>query len=199
MFIDSYVQDNFASYKGLVRLLLTEAVALLGVGREFRQVEFCRVQRLVFVCLGNICRSPYGEFIARRREIPSAGFGLSTSTGAGAFTLGVDTARERGVDMRSHRTTDFSDFEILDSDLLLVMELRHARRLKGVIGDSAAQIALLGNWAQPRRLHIHDPHIHGKAYFENCYAVIENATENLIKEYLSHRKLAGTFSGNVNV
>jgi protein-tyrosine phosphatase len=112
---------------------------------------------------------------------------LSTTTGVPAFDLGVETALERGVDMRSHLTTDLTDFNVLDTDLLLVMELRHAHLLKDRLGESRAQIALLGNWARPRRLHIHDPHIHGKAYFEHCYAVIENATENLIKQYLAHR------------
>uniref|UniRef100_UPI001C200758 arsenate reductase/protein-tyrosine-phosphatase family protein n=1 Tax=Marinobacterium profundum TaxID=1714300 RepID=UPI001C200758 len=84
-------------------------------------------------------------------------------------------------------TTDFTDFKLLDTDLLLVMELRHAHWLQGMLGNSDAQIALLGNWARPRRLHIHDPHIYGKAYFEHCYAIIENATENLIKQYLANR------------
>jgi protein-tyrosine phosphatase len=183
----TYIHDNFASFRGLVRLLLTEAGARVGLDDEFRQVDFARVERLVFVCLGNICRSPFGEYIARRHGIPSAGFGLATTTGVPAFELGVETALERGVDMRSHLTTDFSDFEVLDTDLLLVMELRHAHRLKAMLGESRAQIALLGNWARPRRLHIHDPHIHGKAYFEHCYAIIENATENLIKQYLAQR------------
>lgn len=183
-----YIHDNFASFKGLVRLLLTEMGARVGLDEEYRQVDFARVERLVFVCLGNICRSPFGEYVAHRHGIRTAGFGLSTTTGVPAFDLGVETALERGVDMRSHLTTDFTDFNVLDTDLLLVMELRHAHLLQDMLEDTSnAQIALLGNWARPRRLHIHDPHIHGKAYFEHCYAIIENATENLIKQYLAHR------------
>jgi protein-tyrosine phosphatase len=161
--------------------------ARIGLDGEYRQVDFVRTERLVFVCLGNICRSPFGEYVARRHGIPSAGFGLSTTTGVPAFDLGVETALERGVDMRSHLTTDFTDFRVLNTDLLLVMELDHAHQLKDMLGESSAQIALLGNWARPRRLHIHDPHIHGKGYFERCYAIIENATENLIKQYRAHR------------
>nr|WP_067297790.1 hypothetical protein [Marinobacterium profundum] len=186
----NYIHDNFASLKGLVRLLLTEMGARVGLDEEYRQVDFARVERLVFVCLGNICRSPFGEYVARSHGIPSAGFGLSTTSGVPAFDLGVETALERGVDMRSHLTTDSADFSIRDTDLLLVMELRHARRLQGMLCKSNAQIALLGHWARPRRLHIHDPHIHGKAYFNCCYAIIENATENLIEEYLAHRPVA---------
>lgn len=185
-----FIHDNFASYKGLVRFLLTEAGAYLGLDSEYRQVDFSRVERLVFICLGNICRSPYGEYIAQRHHIATSGFGLSTSTGASAFPLGVETALERQIDMRSHRATDVSDFELKDSDLLLVMELRHAKRVQRLLGGSNAQIALLGNWAQPRRLHIHDPHVHGKAYFETCYDVVENATENLVAELLQSQSYA---------
>ncbi len=184
----SLIHDNFASVKGLVRLVLAESRAYLGQDHEFRHVDFYRVERLVFVCLGNICRSPYGEYIAQRYGVATAGFGLATTTGGPAFELGVETALELGVDMRAYRSTDISDFEIQDTDLLLVMELRHAERLKQHIGGSSqAQIALLGNWAEPRRLHIHDPHVHGKAYFKTCYAVIENATEKLINQYLTSR------------
>ena len=61
--------------------------------------------------------------------------------------------------MSDHRTTDLNDFEIRAGDLLLVMELRQARRLQSVIKDQpGAQIALLGNWCAPKRPHIHDPH-----------------------------------------
>uniref|UniRef100_UPI001C1FAE5B hypothetical protein n=1 Tax=Marinobacterium profundum TaxID=1714300 RepID=UPI001C1FAE5B len=72
-----YIHDNFASFNGLVRLLLTEMGARLGQDDEYRQVDFARVERLVFVCLGNFCRSPFGECVAKGHGIRSAGFGLS--------------------------------------------------------------------------------------------------------------------------
>ena len=149
-------------------------------------MDFGSVDRLVFVCLGNICRSPFGEFIAKQYGVPTAGFGLSTTTGNQAFELARETSKKFAIDMESHRTTDFSDFTVRDTDLLIAMEIRHARRLKTMIGDSKAQIVLLGAWAKPKRLHIHDPHQHDAVYFENCFRIIKTATENLVQEYQKH-------------
>ncbi len=177
------IRDQYASERGLVRLILAHSESCLGRIKQFENIDFTRVNRLVFVCLGNICRSPFGEFIAKNQGIETAGFGLATTTGFPAFELGQITAKAFNIDMSSHLTTNFPDFDLLDSDLILVMEVRHARRLETLIGHSKAQIALLGHWAEPRRLHIHDPHTHDEIYFKNCYKIIESATNNLVKEY----------------
>ncbi|GAB3100034.1 phosphotyrosine protein phosphatase [Aestuariicella hydrocarbonica] len=176
-----YINDRYATERGLVRLGLAHIESWLGRTREFEQVDLSRVERLVFVCLGNICRSPFGEKLANQLGANTAGFGLSTTSGLPAFELAIDVAKRFGVDLSAHQTTNIDDFSIHDSDLLLVMEVRHARRLKSLIGDSQAQIALLGRWATPPRLHIHDPHEHDETYFYNCYATIEQATSELIK------------------
>jgi len=185
--------NNFASERGFIRYLLAECEASLARLSEFQEVDFDKVERLVFVCLGNICRSPFGEFIAMEHKIDTAGFGIATSTGQPAFDLAMTTAKKFNIDLSTHRTTAINDFTPLDTDLMLVMEVRHARRLKNILTDSNAQIALLGNWAKPRRLHIHDPHTHDAVYFENCYKVIKSATENLVSDYL-HKKNRQSFS-----
>lgn len=177
------MRDNYATERGWVRYLLGQTESILGRTQKYEQVDLSKVERLVFVCLGNICRSPFAEFVAKQQGVTTAGFGLSTTTGVEAFSLGVETAKKFNIDMQTHRTTDFKDFELRDSDLLLVMEIRHARKLENMLGESKAQIALLGHWATPRRLHIHDPHTHDSVYFENCYQVLKKATESLVNDY----------------
>ncbi len=179
-----FIKDHYASERGLIRLILAHVESWLGRTREFENVDLARVNRLVFVCLGNICRSPFAEVVAKQKGLNTAGFGLATTTGLPAFELGITTANKFGISMDAHRTTALSDFEIKDDDLMLVMEVRHARRLAGLLPQgSKAQIALLGQWAKPRRLHIHDPHVHDEMYFANCYHVILNATTRLVDEY----------------
>ncbi|MAZ90116.1 MAG: phosphotyrosine protein phosphatase [Cellvibrionaceae bacterium] len=179
----NYISDHYATSKGLIRSGLSHLESLLGRTREFERVDLDRVERLVFVCLGNICRSPFGEFIAKNESVPAAGFGLSTSSNRPAFKTAIKTADKFDIDLSPHLTTDIQDFEIRESDLLLVMEVRHARRLKSLLKNSRAQIALLGRWASPRRLHIHDPFEHDECYFYHCYSVINQSTKNLISEW----------------
>lgn len=181
----NYINNHFASFKGLIRLLLAYAESITGTIKDFQKVDYSKVDRLVFICLGNICRSPFAEVIAKQNNLPCSGFGLSTSTGAEAFGLAKSTALKFNIDLTHHRTTDITDFEFKEKDLLITMEIRHARRLKKLLGGSDAQIVLLGNWAKPSRPHIHDPHAHDEVYFENCFRIIKQATENLVKDYLA--------------
>jgi protein-tyrosine phosphatase len=176
--------DKYATERGLIRSVLAGIEGNFGRLREFQNIDFTRVDRLVFICLGNICRSPFGEFLAKQENVNTAGFGFATTTDVEAFSLAIETASEFNIDLSSHRATNIDDFVIRDNDLLLVMEVRHARRLKNILPkESRAQIGLLGHWAQPRRLHIHDPHTHNEVYFKQCYQVIKSATTNLVKVY----------------
>jgi len=55
------VRPRFGTYRGLVRLLLAQVENRTGGYRRFKQIRWESVKRVVFVCHGNICRSPYAE------------------------------------------------------------------------------------------------------------------------------------------
>lgn len=175
------IRRRYGTERGLVRLWLAQLEALCGRLRPFTDIDFSRVRRFVFVCQGNICRSPFAEYAARRAGLPCASFGLSTTTGVTAFAGALAAARACGIDMDAHRATDLADFELRDGDLLLVMEVRQARRLAALTAGRAVQVGLLGAWARPRRVHIHDPFTLSEAYFAHCFAVIESAVAGLAR------------------
>lgn len=179
------INSRFGTYRGLIRLLLAQMEAATGRLTAYRDPDLRRVDRIVFVCLGNVCRSPYAELVARQHGLPAASFGLSTATGVPAHPDGVVAARCLGSDLAAHTARDISDFDIRDSDLLLVMEVRQARNLARYLegSGSAAQIALLGFWAKPKRPHIHDPMSLSADYFLNCYRLINSAVTNLAACY----------------
>lgn len=172
------VAGNFGTHRGLVRLLLGEAEYLSGRVGPFIRPDLAATRRLVFVCLGNINRSAFAQGVAASHGLHSASIGLATSTGAPAFDMAVTTARRFGIDLTGHRATDFADYEYRAGDLLLAMEIRHVHRLIG-LGVPPAAIALLGHWATPHRIHIHDPHTLSEAYFRTCFSVIQSAVREL--------------------
>ena len=189
------IQCRYGSERGWVRLALAGLEHRTGrLGPYTTDVDLARVHRFVFVCLGNICRSPYAELLARRAGLPCASLGLSTTTGAPAFEDAVATAAARGADLSAHRATDMADFDLKDGDLLLVMEVRQARRLAALVGEHDVQIALLGAYATPQRLHIHDPHQLSMDYFATCFEVIESAVAGLAAAYFRARPAAGAAS-----
>lgn len=182
------IDSRFGTYRGLIRLWLAQAEHFLGQLNTYRDVDLARVDRMVFVCLGNVCRSPYAELLAHEHGLLCSSFGLSTATGVPAYAEGITTAQGLGRDLTLHTSTDMADFEIRDTDLLLVMEVRQARALEKRMGNRQAQIALLGFWADPKRPHIHDPMTLSSDYFRNCYLTIESAVSNLAVDYRQHRK-----------
>ncbi len=175
------IRARFGTARGLVRLLLAEAEHRAGRLAEFHAIDWKRVDRLVFVCAGNICRSPYGERRARMSGLPAASLGLSTHCGQPANQWAAMTARKRGVDLSGHASCDTASFEFRDGDLLLGMEVRHVREMRRRFGGLPCQIGLLGLWSTPRRAHIHDPFSLDAAYFDTCFAVIDSAVEGLAR------------------
>ncbi len=174
------IARNHGTWRGAVRTLLGQAEYLLGRLREPTRIAFAP-ERLVFVCLGNINRSAFAEQVARGLGARTSSIGLATTTGAPAFELALRTAPRFGLDLGAHRATNISDYQLLPGDLLLVMEVRHVHRLIAR-GVPARQIALLGHWASPHRIHLHDPHTLSAAYFNTCFGLIQSGVQGLVAE-----------------
>ena len=175
------IDVNFGTFRGLIRLLLGELEYLSGRLAPFTALRPEDVQRLVFVCLGNINRSAFAAEVARVNGARVISIGLSTTTGAPAFEKAIATAPFFGFDLGAHRATDFADYIYQPGDLLLAMEVRHARDLMRR-GIPARAIALLGHWGAPRRIHIHDPHVLSDRYFQTCFLILYAATQRLVAE-----------------
>lgn len=173
------MRSNHGTLRGWVRTLLAQGEYLLGRVDVHLQPDARTVSRLVFVCLGNINRSAFAEQVARSLGVHSCSIGLSTTTGAPAFTKAIATAPEFGLDLGGHRATDLRDYRFEPGDLLVVMELRHARQLLAR-GIPARSIVLLGHWAAPHRLHLHDPHTLSDAYFRTCFTLIHAGVRGLV-------------------
>ncbi|THF61619.1 arsenate-mycothiol transferase ArsC [Pseudothauera rhizosphaerae] len=175
------IETNHGTHRGWVRYLLGQMEGVFGPRERFRHIEPAAVERLVFVCLGNINRSAFAHAVAAAGKARCASIGLATTTGARATEIARGIAPEFGISLDGHRATDIGDYELQPGDLLLVMELRHAHRL-AARGIPPRQIALLGHWARPIRYHIHDPHTLSVEYYRSCFAVIQPAVRRLVAE-----------------
>lgn len=143
--------------------------------------------RILFVCLGNICRSPLAEGVLRR-QMQGAGLDLvvdSAATGGwhegqGPDARAVVAAREHGFDIsairaRRIRSEDFNDF-----DLILTMDSENlADVLRRAPADCAARIEMLTSFvADLPNKDIPDPYYTGR--FDPVIAVIGKSIEGLL-------------------
>lgn len=155
-----------------------------------------RQLRILFVCMGNICRSPAGECVFRhyvhqqgqasRIEIDSAGT-IGYHTGEPPDRRMVDAARARGYRMtgnaRQVRREDLDEF-----DLVIAMDRQNLRDLKALARtpDQLARLHLLTDF-QPKAPgpDVPDPYYGGPEGFETVLDMIEEACPALLSRLQS--------------
>ena len=150
---------------------------------------------VALVCLGNICRSPMAEVVARsmladagltdRVEVDSAGTG-GWHVGEGADRRTVRALADHGYDGSGHRAREFEPDWFAERDLILVADRGHARELRAWAPDEPARdkIRLLRSF-DPDAVaagteEVDDPWYGGAADFERCLAEVEQACSGLV-------------------
>lgn len=106
--------------------------------------------KVLFVCSGNICRSPMAAAYLEHR---AAEMGLSHVVVTSAGTLGIrgrpasDEAiavlGDAGIDLTAHRSRGLKKTDVRTSDLVIGMETLHIDRAKRLRGDAECRIRML--------------------------------------------------------
>jgi protein-tyrosine-phosphatase len=115
------------------------------------------MKRIVFVCSGNICRSPMAAGIARDR-LETAGIdavvisaGTLNINGQPASPHGVTACRELGIDIEGHRSQGISVPLLLKADAIVVMAPGHEQHLARLEPALAPKIERMWAYADPAR------------------------------------------------
>lgn len=154
------------------------------------------VREVLFVCLGNICRSPYAE-VRLRQHLEEAGLdGRITVRSAGFIGPGrpsPETARmvatERGLDLEAHRARVLSRDHLRKSDLIFVMTNRQQRDLGWRYGrPDTLHLGDLDPGPIPRR-DILDPIEKPPEVFREVYARIDRAVATLARELVTAERM----------
>lgn len=152
-----------------------------------------RPRRIVVVCHGNICRSPYAAEYLRREllrlkvngtVVDSAGL---IGPGRPANEQGALVALARGVDLSEHRSRLFRPADADPSTLVLVMTRSQRNDLQSQFGVSSASIELLGDFDtdDPPSREISDPYGHPAEEFKRVFGQIERSLQGLCAIWLT--------------
>lgn len=181
-----WIRRNYGRKQGLLRHLYHSVMDRAGRYARHGAVDWERVERLVFVCQGNICRSAYAEARAGAQGLTATSFGLGTRGGDEPPPVMIQSAMDAGLDLAGHRSRAAA--QLGPSDLILAMEPAHLDRLR-LLPLGGAQVTLLGLWAGRRRPHIEDPYGLSPDYFRTCIGLIDEAVAEVA------RRLAATGGG----
>ena len=176
----SFIARRYGRKAGVVRHGWQRLRLMFGSFRELEDIAWERVDRLVFVCAGNICRSPYGEALARAADLSTASFGLRTKGDDPVDPRALRAAQRVGVDMAAHTSTAAADFVIQPGDLVLGMEPWHAEEIAALPGEG--QVSLCGLHCRPRRPHIEDPYGLTDEWFDTCFRLIEESVKRITEK-----------------
>ncbi|MET0373752.1 MAG: phosphotyrosine protein phosphatase [Rhizorhabdus sp.] len=166
------LKDGYGGKRGFALNLLAVAETLLPRFRPMRRIDWARVERLVFICKGNICRSAYAQGRAAQAGLVAVSAGLDTQSGLPASQTAIDMGEARGLDLKPHRTRRLDELDLGPGDLMICMEPPQARA--ALAHFPAAQVTLLGLWSRPRRPWLFDPYGLDTAYWRTCLDLIDS-------------------------
>ena len=151
------------------------------------------VKKILFVCLGNICRSPAAEGVFKQkikdRNLENLFF--VDSAGTGGWHIGNladprmrETALSRGIELTS-RSRQIENNDIYEFDHIIVMDKDNLHAVKSLIKDKPyplnSKIKLILSYSKESQLdEVPDPYYGGQNGFDQVLDLLESAIDGLI-------------------
>ncbi|RLJ60471.1 protein-tyrosine phosphatase [Litoreibacter meonggei] len=151
--------------------------------------------RLLFACLGNICRSPLAEGIVRAKA-QSAGLELEIdSAGTGGWHIGdppdgraIVAARLKGYDIENQISRRIGPIDFDAFDLIVAMDETNRQDIEALRpSGSVVPVVLMSSFASGDvPVEVPDPYYTGK--FEPVIAMLETCADALVAQLLTARQ-----------
>ncbi|MGQ0709634.1 MAG: low molecular weight protein-tyrosine-phosphatase [Rhodoferax sp.] len=151
--------------------------------------------RILFVCMGNICRSPTAHGVMRHK-LAAAGLLARVevdSAGTHAYHVGEPPdarsqqhARQRGYDLSQQRARAVQDADFARFDLILAMDAENLHRLRQRCPPQHQhKLGLLTQHCSghPQAREVPDPYYGGEAGFEYVLDLVEDACDSLLARW----------------
>lgn len=164
--------------------------------RSFRNPPWPdRVDSLLFLCVGNICRSPFAARLTARR-LAEAGLTRIRCTSAGTQARpgfrppsdAVQAAAAYGIDLEHHHPQLFNERLLKGHDVIFVMEPWQLAMLRRRFPAERRRFFLMPRFEVPpaagafERLHFVDPLHRGPQAFADVYARIDRAVAPIVEQ-----------------
>lgn len=154
--------------------------------------------RVMFFCLGNICRSPLAEAVFRH-QVAARGLTdrfIIESSGTSDYHVGEPpdpgsqrVARERlGLELSGQRAQQLQPAHLRQCDVLVAMSASNVKNARRLDGGREAHITLLRDWEPSpslQGLDVPDPWGYGSDAFSEVFEIVERCTQQLLDDLLA--------------
>jgi protein-tyrosine phosphatase len=148
--------------------------------------------RVLFVCMGNICRSPLAqgvfENVLRREGLEDEVFVDSAGTGRWHVGSPPDeraqrSASSRGLDLSTQRARQVTPDDCQSFDYILTMDEENYQAVAALCRGGGAEVRPFLDYARDRfESEVPDPYYGGSDGFEHVLDLVEEASEGLLEE-----------------
>lgn len=146
---------------------------------------------MLFVCLGNICRSPTAEAVLRGRlrehrlddrvTVDSAGT-HGYHIGRGPDARAIEAARRRGYSLEGQTARQVTPEDLERFDYILCMDQSNLENLRRLGSGRSVEVRLFLDYTDSEISEVPDPYYGGDKGFEQVLDLVEDACEGLIRE-----------------
>jgi len=143
------------------------------------------MQRILMVCLGNICRSPLAEGILRSKVDTENVF--IDSAGTGDYHIGhlpdkrsIEVAKKYGIDITYQRARRISVADFENFDVIYAMDTNNFKEIVTLARNTtdAQKVKLILNESNPgKNRSVPDPYFDEKKGFEDVFKMLDKACE----------------------
>jgi glycine hydroxymethyltransferase len=142
------------------------------------------MKRILFVCTGNICRSPMAEGMMRelvkgRTDVVVLSAGVSAPRGSSASRSAVDALCELGIDLASFRSQPVTGELLEQCTHVFTMTREHRRVIDLLFPEHSPKVRLLGEFFRGGG-DVPDPIGQGLTVYKRCRDVIKSALAQLL-------------------
>lgn len=142
------------------------------------------MKRILFVCTGNICRSPMAEGMMRelvkgRTDVVVLSAGVSAPRGSSASRSAVDALSELGIDLASFRSQPVTGELLEQCTHVFTMTREHRRLLDVLFPEQGSKIRLVGEFIRGGG-DVPDPIGQGLTTYKRCRDAIKSALAQIL-------------------
>ncbi|WP_338922373.1 low molecular weight protein-tyrosine-phosphatase [Pseudomonas silesiensis] len=140
--------------------------------------------KILVVCIGNICRSPTVEALLKSRlahrgiDVSSAGLGALVDKPMDKIALEV--LREHGGDHPDHKARQLTREHLQHADVILAMEQGHVDAIIKMAPEVRGKTFLLGKWQNNQE--ISDPYRQQKDAFDHVFQLMTQGVDSWSKK-----------------
>lgn len=162
----------------------------MGLRAQKRERIPPSTKSVLFVCFGNIMRSPMAETMFRQSTagthilVSAVSAGLHAIPGGQAHPRALAASNEIGVSLIEHRAQQLTPEMVSQADVIFVMDFQNKAELLALYPEARDKVVMLSEYADGanRCREIPDPFFGDLESTRRCYALLQTCIHNLAAE-----------------